>query len=93
MSKFARSARGTLVNFDELMIKQALSSAPAPVSVNQRRKFINDKDGISEKRAAKIMGETANAAMAAVMQNVVLIDEDDSAEADENISISSSSTD
>lgn len=90
MSKFARSARGTLVNFDELMIKQALSSAPPPISVNQRRKFINDKDGISDKRAAKIMGETANAAMAAVMQNVVLIDEDEAEENQNDSSIDSS---
>lgn len=68
MGKFARSARGSLVNFDELEIKHALKSVPAPVSVDTRRQFINDKDGISPKKAAKIAGETASGAMAMALQ-------------------------
>lgn len=82
MGKFARSARGAVVNFDELEIKQALKSVPVPVSVDQRRQFINDKDGISAKKAAQINGEMASSAMSlalkAVEQSVVEEDEEDS---------------
>jgi hypothetical protein len=53
MSKQARSARGDLVDFDLLAIKQQLATKPVPVSVNQRRKFIDEKDGIKVKTAAK----------------------------------------
>jgi hypothetical protein len=70
MGRFARSAKGQMVNFDELEIKAALSSIPAPISVNQRRRFINDKDGISPKKAAIIMGETANAALAPALEAI-----------------------
>lgn len=80
MGKFARSARGSVVNFDEIEIKQALKSVPPPVSVDQRRQFINDKDGISAKKAAQITGETANAAMSLAIQAVVVEDEDTSSE-------------
>ncbi len=76
MGKFARSARGAVVNFDELEIKQALKSVPPPVSVDQRRQFINDKDGISAKKAALIQGELASSAMSLAMTAVV-VEEDD----------------
>lgn len=46
MSKTARSARGVLVDFDLLAIKQQLASTPAPKAVEQRRRFIDEKDGI-----------------------------------------------
>ena len=45
MAKTARSARGTIVDFDLLAIKQHLTSKPISVSVNQRRKFIDERDG------------------------------------------------
>ena len=76
MGKFARSARGAVVNFDELEIKHALKSVPPPVSVDQRRQFINDKDGISAKKAALIQGELASSAMSLAMAAVV-VEEDD----------------
>lgn len=76
MAKFARSARGAVVNFDEIEIKQALKSVPPPVSVDQRRQFINDKDGISAKKAAQISGETASSAMALALQAVQVSTED-----------------
>jgi hypothetical protein len=76
MGKFARSARGAVVNFDELEIKHALKSVPPPVSVDQRRQFINDKDGVSAKKAAQIQGELASAAMA-LAQTAVVVEEDD----------------
>lgn len=80
MGKFARSARGSVVNFDEIEIKQALKSVPPPVSVDQRRQFINDKDGISAKKAAQISGETATSAMALAIQAVVVEDDESSEE-------------
>ena len=46
MTKKARSARGELVDFDLLAIKQQLATTPVPVSVHQRRKFIDEKDGV-----------------------------------------------
>ena len=49
MSKQARSARGDLVDFDLLAIKQQLATAPVPVSVDQRRRFVDEKDGIKAK--------------------------------------------
>jgi hypothetical protein len=49
MSSKTRSARGTMVDFDMLAIKQQLMSTPTPVSVNDRRKFIDEKDGAKSK--------------------------------------------
>jgi hypothetical protein len=49
MSKKARSARGELVDFDMLAIKQQLATLPVPVSVDARRRFIDDKDGVKQK--------------------------------------------
>lgn len=52
MSK-ARSARGELVDFNLLAIKQQLATAPVPVSVDQRRKFIDEKDGIKTRQVVE----------------------------------------
>lgn len=49
MSKKIRSARGDVVDFDLLAIKQQLSVTPAPVNVEARRRFIDEKDGIKVK--------------------------------------------
>ena len=54
MSKKARSARGEIVDFDLLAIKQQLASKPVPVSVNERRKFIDEKDGLKSKTATPV---------------------------------------
>ena len=62
MGKFARSARGVLVDFDFLEITQTLKSVPQPVSVDHRRQFINDKDGVSTKKA-QVAGAVAAKAM------------------------------
>ena len=80
MGKFARSARGSVVNFDEIEIKQALKSVPPPVSVDQRRQFINDKDGVSAKKAAQISGETATSAMALALETVVVVEDEETSE-------------
>lgn len=50
MSKKARSARGQFVDFDVLAIKQQLATTPVPVSVDDRRRFIDEKDGIRTKQ-------------------------------------------
>lgn len=52
MSKQARSARGEIIDFDVLAIKQQLATKPVPVGVDQRRKFIDEKDGIKTKTVA-----------------------------------------
>lgn len=41
-----RSARGELINFELLAIKQQLASAPAPKVVEDRKQAIDEKDGV-----------------------------------------------
>lgn len=53
MSKKSRSARGELVDFDLLAIKQQLATLPVPVSVDQRRRFIDEKDGVKHRPAVQ----------------------------------------
>ena len=50
MARQARSARGTNVDFDILAIKQALASAPLSVGTEERRQFIDKKNGIKPKK-------------------------------------------
>lgn len=40
----SRSARGQLVDFDLLKIKQQLAQIPASTSTLERRKFVDQKD-------------------------------------------------
>lgn len=49
MSKRAKSARGEMVDFDLLSIKQHLAATPVPVSVQNRRKFIDERDGLKSR--------------------------------------------
>jgi hypothetical protein len=49
MTRRARSARGDIVDFDLIAIKEQLALKPVPVGVDQRRKFIDEKDGIKTK--------------------------------------------
>ena len=79
MGKFARSARGSIVDFDLLEIKNTLNSVPQPISVDQRRQFINDKDGISAKKA-QITGTVASEAMQLALQAAEIADTDEDAE-------------
>lgn len=44
MSKIARSARGEVVDFDLIAIRQQLASAPPPVEVSTRREYIDNKE-------------------------------------------------
>jgi hypothetical protein len=59
MGRITRSARGEIVDFDILEIQQALAAAPIPVSVNQRRKFIDEKGGFSKATPVAEPVETA----------------------------------
>lgn len=53
-----RSARGELVNFQLITIKQQLANLPAAVGVDERRRFIDEKDGI---RTKQVQPETVDA--------------------------------
>lgn len=46
MGQLIRSARGELIDFEMLAIKQQLASAPVPKVVEQRKKAIDEKDGV-----------------------------------------------
>jgi hypothetical protein len=61
MSRKARSARGKVVDFDLLAIKQQLATRPVPVAVDQRRKFIDEKDGIKVREVVQIPPSPATA--------------------------------
>jgi hypothetical protein len=61
MSKTARSARGVIVDFDLLAIKQQLAATPVPVTVDQRRKFIDEKDGIKTRTVLPTQSELPSA--------------------------------
>lgn len=50
----ARSARGELVDFDLLAIKKQLATAPVAVGVDERRRFIDEKDGIRTTRVVEV---------------------------------------
>lgn len=50
MPRLVRSARGSMVDFDLIAIANQLASAPPPVSVNERRQFIDEKDGIKPEK-------------------------------------------
>lgn len=72
MSKKARSARGEVVDFDLLAIKQQLATTPVPVSVDQRRKFIDEKEGGKTKSVVEPAAEVPGAlamSMAAAQQS------------------------
>lgn len=46
MAQLIRSARGELIDFELLAIKQQLASAPKPKAVEQRQQAIDLKDGV-----------------------------------------------
>ena len=46
MAKLIRSARGEVIDFELMAIKQQLASAPVPKVVEQRKQAIDEKDGI-----------------------------------------------
>lgn len=82
MSKKARSARGELIDFDLLAIKQQLAVTPVPVGVDQRRKFIDEKDGIKTKQIISQSAPSAlDVALTAAMQSAAAsADQEDESE-------------
>ena len=46
MGQLIRSARGELIDFELLAIKQQLASAPVPKKVEERKQAIDLKDGV-----------------------------------------------
>lgn len=49
MAVIGTSSRGERVDFEILAIKQQLASKPVAVGVNERRSFIDTKDGVKAK--------------------------------------------
>lgn len=49
MSKMIRSARGELIDFELLAIKQQLAAAKPPKTVEDRKIAIDIKDGVKQK--------------------------------------------
>lgn len=60
MAKIGISARGEEVNFDILKIKQQLAAKPVSIGVDDRRKFIDTKNGIKPKEVSLIVPELKN---------------------------------
>lgn len=46
MGQLIRSARGQMIDFELLAIKQQLASSPAPRAVEERKQAIAIKDGV-----------------------------------------------
>lgn len=65
MSRKTRSARGEVVDFDLLAIKQQLAAKPVPVGVDQRRRFIDEKTGVKAKDAQPTPAPVPDALMIA----------------------------
>lgn len=52
MPRIVRTARGELVDFDTIIIKQQLAQAPMNIEVARRKEFIDSREGST--RAVKI---------------------------------------
>lgn len=78
MTRKARSARGELVDFDLLAIKEQLATTPVPVGVDQRRRFIDEKEGIKTKEVVDQIPQEVpsalNIAMEAATQSAAAAD-------------------
>lgn len=70
MSKSARSARGQRVDFDLLAIKQQLATAVVPVGVDDRRRFIDEKDGIRVKQVQEQPEPVVSSALAMALEGI-----------------------
>jgi hypothetical protein len=73
MSRFIRSARGELIDFELLAIKAQLAAAPAPKEVDERKTAIDVKDGVKTTVAPDLSNEMLQIAAegAAVSANAV----------------------
>lgn len=55
MPKLIRSARGEMVNFDLVLIKQEIASAAAPTNVSSRENFIENRIRRRGRRTGKVV--------------------------------------
>lgn len=55
MPKMIRSARGEMVNFDLVLIKQEIASAAAPTNVSSRENFIENRIRRRSRRTGKVV--------------------------------------
>lgn len=51
MAQRGFSARGVIIDFEMLKIKEQLASTAAPMTVSARRSFIEEKAGLSKREA------------------------------------------
>ena len=65
MPNVVRTARGELVDFDALKIKQQLAQAPMNVEVARRKEFIDSKEG---KRAAVLADQATPTAVEEIVE-------------------------
>jgi hypothetical protein len=70
MSRKTRSARGNVVDFDLLAIKEQLAAKPVPVGVNDRRRFIDEKDGVRTRKVTEPVEVPVPAALAIAAEAV-----------------------
>lgn len=83
MAKPVKSARGDLVDFDLLKIKQQMASAPKPTNVRAREDFIDQK---FKRRIKKLKSDVVSTTSPQSIDPVDLPDVDDiDADTDENI--------
>ena len=54
MARQVRSARGDLVDFDQIQIKQALADAPMNIEVERRKAFIDQQEKPSTRKRSTI---------------------------------------
>lgn len=79
MSKAVRSARGELVDFDLLKIKQQIATAPKPTNVAARESFIDQKF----KRRIKRLNQTATQQLQEHQESPEVVDEEEPHENEE----------
>ena len=71
MPKNVRTARGDVVDFDTLRIKQSLAQAPMNIEVERRKKFIDTKEGTARQRRTNVIAEPG-----AINRNIFVTNEE-----------------
>ncbi len=61
MPRIVRTARGELVDFDAIVIKQQLAQAPMNIEVKRRKEFLDSKEGRArgQKKVAPVSAAVA----------------------------------
>lgn len=74
MTKMVRTARGELVDFDLIKIKQQLADSPAPTEVAARENFVEKR--LKRKLRTKTVPAVAQDPVATAPEIVPVVDED-----------------